>query len=315
MWWSEAMLSAWWVNTTNQIDEASLTLDPPLAKGVAILTLSQNQTDITSLDFFDVNFNFIGLKQQYGYMDHGQTHSIGTYLAQYNRKPYKLYDPNPMIWSQVDSLAKSMYSAIVTDLGQVQVPSKSNIVKNAKTLQLFTSTFAKINEDSIAYYQQLSLQDYDTRQQGDNPTGPLEIVPSTISTKYLCQVPKRKPLGDIFIAVLLADLVLLQAAWKLYTFGVDQIMLRRRPSGKWCEGCIDNNNESFSGRERAKASTIPRPPIKGKRVSPTVTEIESASRRSSVSHDAGASPEAPYLLRKIYQPLKTKREVESRYRS
>lgn len=80
-----------------------------------------------------------------------------------------------------------------------------------------------------------------------------------VSTKYLCQVPKRKPIGEIFISVLLPDLVLLQAAWKLYTFLVEQILLRKRDGTRVCEGCVNNElarHELKNGAVISCASTL-----------------------------------------------------------
>jgi hypothetical protein len=42
-------------------------------------------------------------------------------------------------------------------------------------------------------------------------TGPLGTSPSVISTKYLCQVLLQKPTGTLFISILVADLVFMQA--------------------------------------------------------------------------------------------------------
>lgn len=134
-----------------------------------------------------------------------------------------------------------MYSASLTDLGQTSSPPVSNVVASASTLQHFSSNFSAINTASVLYYTQIETQDFDARKDSDHPTGPLGLTPSVISTEYLCQIPKRRPIGQIFIAVLLADLVLLQAAWKLYTFSVEQYLLRQRDSAKFCEGHTHSN--------------------------------------------------------------------------
>ena len=163
-----------------------------------------------------------------------------------------------------DPLAKAMHSAVLADLGQTAVPPESNIVTNATTLQYFSSNFTEtmwLTQDS--HLPQMEGRDYDTVQKSSNPTGPLGITPSVISTKYLCQVPQRKPLGDIFIAVLLADLVLLQAAWKLYTFAVDQVLVRRRPSARYCEGCVGNESEQILREMVAKEVVLALQCVKG----------------------------------------------------
>ena len=57
-------------------------------------------------------------------------------------------------------------------------------------------------------------------------TGPLYISPSTISAEYLCQVPKRKPIGNLIVTILVADLVLLQTVWQIYKLVVDTFFLK-----------------------------------------------------------------------------------------
>lgn len=255
MWWAEALLSAYWVEVANRINQVAYNIHPQLAKGLAVLYPNQlGEHDITSLDFFDVQFNFINLEEQYGLSSHGTRATIGKYLSEYHPGFKDDLVPQPRIWRQVDSLAKSMFSAALTDLGQTTSGPQSNIVANASTLQLFSSNFSTISESSLLYYNQVDLRSYDDRQSREEPMGPLGVTPSVIATKYLCQVPQRRPLGDIFISVLLADLVLLQAAWKLYTLLVDQVMTRRRSSAKHCEGCLEAEGEN----ERMIRETVAR---------------------------------------------------------
>jgi hypothetical protein len=47
-------------------------------------------------------------------------------------------------------------------------------------------------------------------------TGDLGIRPSSIATTYICQIPRLKPAGNLIVAIIVADLVLLQAVWQLY---------------------------------------------------------------------------------------------------
>ena len=49
-------------------------------------------------------------------------------------------------------------------------------------------------------------------------TGAWNNSAAVIMTKYLGQVPKRKSTGTLFVFILVADLVLMQALWKIYNF-------------------------------------------------------------------------------------------------
>lgn len=257
MYWAEALLSAYWVQTVNRIDEVSYNIKPSISKGVAVLYLNGTYTDITSVKFFEIAFNFLERTESSGWGWHGPLMPIEVYIKGDDIN----LDPIPQIWRQVDRLGKSMYSAVLADLGQSGISPKSNIVTNATTLQQFSADFSDIAGFTPLVFTQLETQNYTSRQHSINSTGPLGVTPSTISTKYLCQVPQRKSSGDILVSVLLADLVLLQAAWKLYTFIVDIVMFRKRPSLKHCDGCIDKQshiqrlcaNESFREGEDLKS--------------------------------------------------------------
>lgn len=69
-------------------------------------------------------------------------------------------------------------------------------------------------------------------------TGPLTITPSTIYAEYLCQVPQRKPMGPLIVAIVVADLVFLQALWNILTWITTAWTERNYREAKFCEGCL-----------------------------------------------------------------------------
>jgi hypothetical protein len=69
-------------------------------------------------------------------------------------------------------------------------------------------------------------------------TGPLGTKNATILTQYLCSVPKKKSTGTMLLAILIADLVFLQAAWKLYSCIAHGIVFRRDPTATGFKGCM-----------------------------------------------------------------------------
>ena len=100
-------------------------------------------------------------------------------------------------------------------------------------------------------------------------SGPLYIMPSVISTNYLCSVPRMKSTGSIFISILLADLVLLNAVWVVYCLIVGWFFLRS-PTANYCEGCINIMHELQPLRAIPKSNASPVPKL-------PVLEFESAS--------------------------------------
>jgi hypothetical protein len=246
---------------------------PYRQEGLAVLFPSKSETNIRSDDFFNVTYTFMVAKGEHPSELTIQAeilNPVGSYIrdGQFRNQ----------ILRPIDSLGKSMYSAVLTDLGQTNLPTHSNIVANATTLQYFSQNCSiAASLASILNLPEIESQDYDTVQNSDSPTGPLALTPSVISTEYLCQVPQRKPLGDIFVAVLLADLVLLQAAWKLYIFGVDQVMARTQSSANVCEGCLHNEDDK---RTRAQEVAYPtRYLVKNGNIAPAVSMV----RRDSYS--------------------------------
>ncbi|WDK12108.1 hypothetical protein CGRA01v4_03387 [Colletotrichum graminicola] len=66
-------------------------------------------------------------------------------------------------------------------------------------------------------------------------TGPLGCSNATVVTQYLCSVPQQKGWGVLLFSILLADLVFLQAAWKILTWVSDGIVARQNPEAMSCQ--------------------------------------------------------------------------------
>ncbi len=250
MYWAEALLSAFWLQTEGIVGGglfATYSLYP--GKGLVVLYPSASERNITSLDFFDVTYTFL----QAPLPSNPKTMALSSAPLDSVRHYVETGEEPHFLWLPLDGLTKAMYSAVLTDLGQVNAPLESNIVASPPSLQYFTTNFSAAAWLSEFYHLPIvDVEPYNVDQASDHPTGPLSITPSVISTSYLCQIPRRRPWGDIFIAVLLADLVLLQAAWRLYTFGVDYVLVRRRNGAKFCEGCAVEEGDGYMGADERK---------------------------------------------------------------
>jgi hypothetical protein len=92
-----------------------------------------------------------------------------------------------------------------------------NILTNATTLEYFTANVSLILDpilDNNANARPRPAQaDYNTIK---SQSGPLGTTPAVISTKYLCQVPRQKAAGELFLAILLVDLFFLQAVFQIF---------------------------------------------------------------------------------------------------
>jgi hypothetical protein len=241
-----------------------------LSKGVVTLYPNSSQESITSLDFFDMQYDFLDQHSGFGFTR--PLNSVAYYIDNKNHN-----SASPHIWTSVDQFAKSMYSAVLADLGQVQYPSQSSLVTQGSTLQRFTSSFSDPLEWSLpeGIPPMLLHEDYKSRQSGPNPTGSLGLSDTVVATEYLCQVPRRKPVGDIFVSVLLADLVFLQFAWKLYTVFVDKLLVHKQPNAMFCQACAEREGPEMEARHRSGPAA--QYYIKRGVVSSTVTVVDKSA--------------------------------------
>jgi hypothetical protein len=190
--------------------------------------------DITSLDFFETKFSW----DEHSFLD--QDFSIYQY-NHHGPHPLDLSDPVilkiwPNIWIEVDRLARSYYSSILLDLGQTD--ASSNMLLNETALKFYLQEYPTLyqNETEKDFYELESWSG--VKLPPSNPDdftsliGNLSTSPSVIRTKYLCQVPKKKSPGSIIISILVADIVFMQALWKLFNFIVSTWLTHRHVDGK-----------------------------------------------------------------------------------
>ncbi|KAF6795364.1 hypothetical protein CMUS01_15939 [Colletotrichum musicola] len=74
--------------------------------------------------------------------------------------------------------------------------------------------------------------------------GPLSCDKATIAAQYLCSVPKQKSVGMMLLAVILAGLVFLQAAWKLLQW-IATYVVAKTPRANTCQGCLQAQGHGF----------------------------------------------------------------------
>ena len=195
--------------------------------------MHQGVQDITSLDFWHVDSRFITNTDVQNMANYWDQSGVATYPMNGNLSDLARAvssgtpDLRP-IWLASDSLAKSFYSTILTDLGQVNaVP---NILADEETLQHFTRNFTRMQNHTANALPGPARGSYNELRA---ETGLLGLTPSVISSKYICQIPKRKSPATLFLSILVADLVLLQAAWKLFSICLSSWLTHRHPEGKF----------------------------------------------------------------------------------
>ena len=192
---------------------------------------SHLKEDITDPDFWDVDYRWMTTAPSaQGIRFPGNSglpdglREVGDTLRLSNLASFGTY---PNVWMTADGLAKSFYSTILADLGQTD--NSSNIVLNTTALEYYTRNFTYMAE----HVANAKPGPANTTYNGLNgPAGHLNTFESYIATTYLCQTPKLKSIGSIIVSVLVADLVFMQALWKLFAFITTTWLSRKQPQGE-----------------------------------------------------------------------------------
>jgi hypothetical protein len=90
-----------------------------------------------------------------------------------------------------------------------------------------------LNKTEIEEYINFLDEELVYRYQLEGPIVNIGTSPSVIPRKYLCQVPQRKPIRTMIVSILIADLVFMQALWKLFNLIINLWLTQRDSEGKF----------------------------------------------------------------------------------
>ncbi|KAM3077239.1 hypothetical protein ACMFMG_003297 [Clarireedia jacksonii] len=234
LYWGQSLLQLYWmVLARNYKFAANNTVSDGQYQATITLTRQSNKkvgtaAEVESLDFFHVTC--------FTESSFCQNNSIPQLMHS-----YKGFDPYPSIWKSVDVLGKAMWFSVLTDLGRSQSAVPNMLVEPALLANLTSNYTSEVqawptNNGGIHMTLDRSLA-----QASFDPNTTslpnLNITQTTLSTNYLCQVPRMKSAGTLFFSVLQADLVYLQNAYALLAFVVSYLLYREKPDAKYCDGC------------------------------------------------------------------------------
>ena len=130
----------------------------------------------------------------------------------------------PDFWHSANTLSKSVYFAMLADLGQAD-QFMPNPFSQARLLEDFSrglsETREKLFENKAFAWGINDAISYSSFKSSDFPDVNLNITPSVLSSSYLCKVRKLKSSLSLIISVLVADIVLLSSTWRAYVWAVD----------------------------------------------------------------------------------------------
>ncbi|KAI8665423.1 hypothetical protein NCS56_00978000 [Fusarium sp. Ph1] len=186
-------------------------------------------------------------------------------------------DPLSPVATEGLHYAKLLHSLVSIDLGNCQAPNlllneddlkyaidapESPNRKPKKDLDYRTGKYkgsmdrySKIPRPNTFYNKNLTFLD-EAYDEFRPLTGKLACQKSAIVAQYLCSVPKSKSTGTMILAIVIANLVFLQAAWRLLGLIAQGMLPNADPDAMVCEGCLKGNYvmEQVSSRPVSRLS-------------------------------------------------------------
>ncbi|KAK2677797.1 hypothetical protein RAB80_006537 [Fusarium oxysporum f. sp. vasinfectum] len=237
--------NSWWLSWITTFTDATASCNVMTSEGLVNITLG---------------VEYIGQSDHiYDYVieDDYKTH------ATLNDTSFIKTDPKnqfvPVVWESLH-YTRILHSLIAVDLGNQNAP---NLLLDKKDLQYAILPPDDPNRKNGSFLNDSSLTGQATRY-AQIPTpgaplpptdknlvllnetydrfasemGPLECNTATVVSQYLCSVPQSKSSGIMLLAILLADLVFLQAAWVIYNWIAGSMLSESQM--QTCQGCVES---------------------------------------------------------------------------
>ena len=225
LWWGHELLVMWF---WNMIDTLATYADNNVTDANTItnarLSMAPSgHTNITSLDFFNITGWF--------YMGNGDLHALQVNGKATSHKIHPIL-AGVDVGLQVHHFATVFYSTILSDLGQ---PNGPNILTDFGLIQQYVLEGYDVR--ALPGFNAANTTAQQAFDQAKARAGPLSISPSTFNSQYICQVPRRRKAGPVLIAVLVADIVFLQALFNILTLTTTWFLARTDKQSNYCEGC------------------------------------------------------------------------------
>ncbi|RKK86226.1 hypothetical protein BFJ69_g1177 [Fusarium oxysporum] len=237
--------NSWWLSWITTFTDATASCNVMTSEGLVNITLGVEYTG-QSDHIYD-----------YVIEDDYKTH------ATLNDTSFIKTDPKnqfvPVVWESLH-YTRILHSLIAVDLGNKNAP---NLLLDKKDLQYAILPPDDPNRKNGSFLNDSSLTGQATRY-AQIPTpgaplpptdknlvllnetydrfasemGPLECNDATVVSQYLCSVPQSKSPGIMLLAILLADLVFLQAAWVIYNWIAGSMLSESQM--QTCQGCVES---------------------------------------------------------------------------
>jgi hypothetical protein len=262
--WAETLLLGFWTECVTAITHQTAQQPDPsdsdsswfnLSSGY--ITFEQPQADIKSALFFE--------QGQYAFFDSDSNGFTGSFRNR-NKTTYGTLITNaswPNVWAPAGRLARAMFSVINADLGQTSNqgyafdvsdtgPSFTvdlSMLTSPDRLHHWTENLTRIWDASTVLDKDSLSDGLQMTQYNTTSDSAPYFTYSEISATYTCQVPHLKSGFNVFISILVADIVLLRVAWTLYNFIVCYFLKDRHPDANLCLRCLERGRNDDAGME------------------------------------------------------------------
>lgn len=212
--------------------------------GTVVLTRT-NVTDYKSLDFFYCDTGFNDDKGGINWLHPPNTMQNwrNQWTPEAKKGDYDAAMPN--ISLVVDAFAKTYYSLLLSDFNSTEETKLTNALSTSEGIEYLQS----INNTDLAEVQSIFSDKVDgtigrSTNGLTNLTQPLDFAQhTTLFSRYLCSIPKRKSTFKLLFAVVLADIVFLNACWTVFGWVATWWLGRIDSNAEYCLGCVDANRD------------------------------------------------------------------------
>ncbi|XXG95603.1 hypothetical protein Hte_001871 [Hypoxylon texense] len=273
VWWGTRLLNAYWhsvMTVMSQVTVPGGDRDVFFNHGRAHYYWTDHTAEksIRDLDFFRLHFYFLGSNAKVINSNTFKDRPTDNLTALYNNASV----PYSTVITEGLHFAKIMHSLISVDLGNSRLP---NLLLDDDSL-----TYALLSPDDmnrrpggllydnstgfVEFYKATKIPAPDLLGRDDDlvfinqsynafrsRVGDLGTQNATILSQYLCSVPVQKSTWTMLIGVLMADIVFLQAAWKLLTMTAGSMASNQNPKAMFCQGCLrDEDGKAHSQKDK-----------------------------------------------------------------
>lgn len=251
VWWGTRLLDNYFNGILTMMSQLQIGpgQESPVFTNAQLMFYTERAGSVRDKELFKPDFYFLASD---GSINNPSNHVSGPDQIYNNKSDYLSRTMTEGLF-----FAKTLYSLILVDLGEVQT---SNLLLDPELLQYALDPQDNFNrEEGGPLYNSKGLDWW--KFQGISPpgelphennsvpmrqsydkfkhqVGPLGTKAASIYSQYTCSVPVRKSFAGIILSMLITGFVLCQTAWTILKFMAEQAVSSSDSTAMYCEGCI-----------------------------------------------------------------------------